>query len=127
MVVLDTCIIIDHLRQTKGHSLLRRFISRYSEESLALSVVSVQELYQGRSTRDSDDENFLLSTISPLRLLPYNFEVAQTSGILVRDLSRPIGLADAAIAATAILNDAKLLTLDKKDFLGIKELQFWKG
>lgn len=127
MVVLDTCIIIDHLRRGRSKSLLQRLMIAHSGESLALSVISVQELYQGKSTADADDESALLSTVGPLRILPYDFEIAQASGMLARELPRPIGLADAAIAATCLVNSAKLFTLDKKDFLKIPGLEFWRN
>ena len=85
--------------------------------------MTIQELYEGRSTRDSQKEDYLLATITPLRILPYTFEVAQLAGQLARDLPRPIELADAAIAATAIVNGAELGTLNPKDFSGIPQLE----
>ncbi len=50
-------------------------------------------------------------------------KTAKFAGGIIRDLSHPIGFADAAIAATAILNGFSLLTFNKKDFAGIKNLQ----
>lgn len=124
MIVLDTNIIIDHLRQhhAKGDSRLMQAARHHPKETLALSMVSLQELYEGRSTRDSHKEQYLLATISPLKLLPYNYEVAKLAGEIARDLSRPIELADAAIAATTILHGASLLTLNVKGFQGIETL-----
>ena len=51
-------------------------------------------------------------------------DVAKSAGSIARDLDKPLDLADAAIAATAILNGAKLSTFNKKDFQGIKDLEF---
>jgi len=51
-------------------------------------------------------------------------KVAQLAGQIARDLGRSIELADAAIASTAIINDFELATLNKKHFLGIKDLRF---
>lgn len=127
MVVLDTSIIIDHLRQSGAkETRLMKIAKKVAKENLAISVVSIQELYEGRSTRESEKENYLLATIAPLKVLSYTYEVAQFAGEMARDILRPIELADAAIAATAILNDADLYTLNKKDFRGIPELQFLK-
>ena len=89
---------------------------------LAISVITIQELYEGKSTRDSTKEQGMLATIAPLKIVPYTFEVAQLAGSIARDLLRPIELADAAIAATAILNGASLYTLNGKDFKGILDL-----
>lgn len=128
MVVLDTNIIIDHLRlqQTSKDSKLLKIAKEKPKEVLAISLISVEELYEGRSTKDPQKEQYLLATISPLKLLPYTYEVAQLAGELARDLDRPIELADAAIAATTILHGSSLLTLDKEDFKGIKSLQMFE-
>jgi len=124
MVVLDTCIIIDHLRtKEKKDSLLMEIAGKKPKESLAISMISIQELYEGKSTKDKQKEQSLLATIVPLKILPYTYEVAELAGRIARDLKRPIELADAAIAATAITSGASLLTLDRKDFRGIKGLE----
>ena len=124
MVILDTSIIIEHLRLSKTKkSALVKVAEKKPKEVLAISIISVQELYEGKSTKDKRKEQALLATIAPLRILPYTYEVAQLAGEIARDLSRPIELADAAIAATTILNGGQLLTLDKKDFSGIRRLR----
>lgn len=125
MVILDTNAIIDHLRQPKERdSHLVKIAKEKPKEALVISVISIQELYEGQSTKDEEKEQCLLATIAPLKILPYSYEVAQLAGKIARDLKRPIELADAAIAATAILNGACLFTLNKKDFQGIKGLEF---
>lgn len=124
MVVLDTNIIIDHLRlQTQNHeSALMEIVKNHPREDLAISIISIQELYEGLSTKESEKEQYLLATISPLKILPYTYATAQLAGEIARDLNRPVELADAAIAAAALLNNGSLYTLNKKDFLGIKNL-----
>lgn len=124
MVVLDTNIIIDHLRQ-KGDedSHLMRIIKDYPDEVLAISIISIQELYEGKSTIDKQKEQYLINTIKPLEVLVYTEEIARLAGILARDLNRPIELADAAIAATVIINKASLFTLNTKDFRNIDHLK----
>jgi len=125
MVILDTNIIIDHLRlrSTKKISVLRIIEKKYSYQALGLSLISVQELYEGTSTRKSPEDQALLSIISPLTILSYTYTISQYAGKIARDLNRPIELADAAIAATAILHNSPLYTLNAKDFRGIKELE----
>ena len=123
MVIVDTNIIIDHLRfEQKQASHLMRLVQNNPKETIGLSVVSVQELYEGMSTRVEEKEQYLLATISPLQILPYTYEVAQLAGKIARDTGRPIELADAAIAATAIMNGAQLCTLNTKDFVDIKQV-----
>lgn len=122
MVVIDTSVIIDHIRQNGKNSIFDKF-TKNSEEILAIALISVQELYEGKSTIDEEKENELLGVINSLDILPYTFETAKLAGEIARDLNRSIDLADAAIAAAAIINGAKLLTLNKKDFKGIKNLE----
>lgn len=125
MVVLDTSIIIEHLRLSKDReSSLINIIQKCPNESLAISSITIQELYEGQSTRDDRKERLLIETINPLILLPYTKEIAQLAGIIARDLNEPIEIADAAIAATTILNKAKLATLNTKHFRNISDLIF---
>ncbi len=128
MVILDTSIIIDHLRQSPstGKTLLMEIAEKYLKEELAVSVISVQELYEGRSTLDMEAEKVLLATISPLKIISYNYEIAKKAGELARDLDKPIELADAAIAATALVHGAELFTLNKKDFSRIPHLDLFE-
>lgn len=126
MVILETNIIIDHLRRKgAGDSILSEIAKGQPKETLALSVISLQELYEGQSTRDEKKEEALLATISPLKILPYTCETAKRAGEIARDLNRPLELADAAIAATALINQADLLTLNKKAFTGIDGLNLY--
>ncbi|MBU2591868.1 MAG: PIN domain-containing protein [Patescibacteria group bacterium] len=124
MVIIDTSVIIDHLRQSsEGDTLLLKIAKAMPKENLALSVISVQELYEGKSTKNKEKEQLLLATISPLKILSYTYEIAQKAGEIARESGQPIELADAAIAATAIVNNAELLTVNKKHFEKIPELK----
>lgn len=128
MVVIDTNIVIDHLRQPPGAlTALRKIVAALpAEEELSLSVVSIQELFEGKSTLNPQKEAELLNTIAPLEILAYDFEIARLAGALARDSKTPLALADAAIAATAILSDASLATLNTKDFIGLSRLKLYK-
>lgn len=127
MVVLDTNIIIDHLRQSpKKQTYLEVLVKKLKEHNLAISIITIQEIYEGKSTREKEDEEKLLATISHLKILSYTFEIAQLAGQVARDLGRSIDLADSAIASTTIINGCQLATLDKKDFLRIKNLEFFQ-
>jgi|SRR3989344_1876337 len=125
MVVLDTNVIIDHLRQsnTTIDTHLMEVAKKISKESLAISVISIQELYEGKSTRNKSKEMYLLTTISALKILPYTYEIAKLAGEIARDLNRSTELADAAIAATCIINSAELFTLNAKHFKNINNLE----
>lgn len=125
MILIDTSVIIDHLRASAkvDESYLLAIVDKHGVEAIAISVLTIQELYEGRSTRNAAKEREMLSVISPLAVLPYTYDVGEYAGMLARDLERPIEFADAAIAATAILNGCTLATLNTKDFEQIKGLE----
>lgn len=122
MVVVDTSVLIDHIRQRGKNSIFDEFTKK-SKEVLAVSLISVQELFEGKSTRKAEIEYEIINLINSLEVSPYTFENAKLAGEIARDLDHSIDLADAAIAATAILNKAKLFTLNKRDFKGINGLK----
>lgn len=127
MVILDTNIIIDHLRQQSDSSLLIKINQIEGKDSLAISTITVQELFEGKSTKNDQKLNELLSILSPFKIIEYNLETAQLAGKIARDLKNPIEFADSAIAATCIQNNLKLLTLNIKHFSNIPDLDLYSG
>ncbi len=128
MVVLDTNIIIDHLRrfsQSSEESNLMKILRKEGRDSLHLSVISIQELYEGKSTKEEDKLRQMLSILAPLTLLNYTSEIAELAGIIARDLKNPVEFADAAIAATCIFNDSELFTLNTSHFKNISSLELY--
>ncbi len=124
MVVIDTNIIIDHLRQRgRGKSILEKLATDHPKGDLAISVLSIQELYEGQSMATEMEEEKLLSTIAGLNVLPYTFEIAQIAGTIARNNARLMEFVDAGIAATTVARGAVLLTLNKKDFAKIPSLE----
>ncbi len=125
MVIIDTNIIIDHLRSSNGSSKLIELIENHPEEELGISIITIQELYEGKSTKKSEKETDMLATIGQVQILPYDYNTAKKAGELARDLKNPIELADAAIAATAIINGAPLYTINIKHFQNIPDLKLF--
>lgn len=125
MVILDTNIIIDHLRQSGKTTLLRR-VAESSSEEIGLSIISVQELYVGLSTKRNQEEQLLQMTLQTLEILPYTYEIAKYAGELMRDSHVLLKFTDAAIAATAMTQGARLYTLNTKHFAGINGIEFYK-
>lgn len=125
MVILDTNILIDYIRRPKvDDSYLVRMIKTKLPRNLAISIITVQELYTGQSSKIPRKEEFFLTIVNSLKVLPYEYKTAKFAGEIMRDSKFNLGFADAGIAATAILNNAQLLTLNKKDFAKIKNLHF---
>jgi len=123
MVIIDTSTLIDYLRRPQENSPFKEFINQDRKEMLAISILTIQELYVGKSSKEVKREGFFLNIVSKMKILQYNYQIAQLAGELTRDYHTNFDFADAAIAATAILNKAKFFTLNKKDFKGIKGLK----
>ena len=125
MVVLDTDILIDYIRRPKvDGSYLVKLIKSELPHNLAISIITIQELYVGQSSKIAQKEQFFLTIIDSLKILPYEYKVAKCAGKIMRDSKYKTGFTDAAIAATTIVNNAQLATLNKKDFQGIPDLEF---
>jgi len=127
MVIVDTNIIIDHLRRSNGaETLLSKLSRKVPQEELAISMISIQELFAGQSTRNDTANAHLLATVGPLKTLPYSFDIARTAGSLMRDYTCGLTFSDSAIAATCLSYSAELFTLNTKDFKPIKNLRLFK-
>lgn len=124
MVIVDTSIVIDHLRQIDQNkdTTLIEISKSFSKFEIGISVLSMQELYTGSSTKDQNKENYLKITIAPIKVIPYTYEIAMLAGKIVRDTKTTVTFADAGIAASCIYYNAKLVTLNKKDFISIASL-----
>ena len=123
MVVLDTSVVIDHLRQQPGtETLLAKINKLEGRDYLSISVITLQELYEGQSTKNNSKLKDMLAVLSPFKILEYNSETAKLAGEIARDSKKSIEFADAAIAATCVFNDFKLLTINQKHFQDISDL-----
>jgi tRNA(fMet)-specific endonuclease VapC len=92
---------------------------------LSISVVSLYELYMGATTAGKErDVQILTEDIS---VLPFTAEVAAKAAQIYRQLkstNQLIEFRDIFIAATCLINDLPIATLNKRHFQRIKELKF---
>jgi len=124
VVILDTNLLIDFIhRPNLADSELEKFLKENPQTDLSISVITIQELYVGQSSKDPKKEQMFLNLIKSLRVLPYELKTAKLAGEIIRDSKTSLSFPDAAIAATTILSKAKLLTLNKKDYEKIKKLK----
>jgi len=114
-VLADTSIIIDHLRKSdKSASLLFKNIDNYD---FSLSAVSVFELYAGAT--DERKKTDIENTLSAFKTLPFTHDIAVKAGdlyISLKKANRILEVKDIFIAATAVLYDMPIFTLNKKHF-----------
>lgn len=113
--LVDTDLLVDYLR---GHPSAIRFIEDHANR-IILSAMSVAELYAGvRGGVTGPEQLALENFLSLFSIIPVSAEVAKVGGLYRRDYagSHGVGLADAVIAATAVLSDAELKTLNVKHY-----------
>ena len=119
-LILDTDIIIDHLRQ-RGEA-LRLVLAKYHCGMTAITLYELLAVPK-RSERQSLALNNLLNAI---QILPFDHSTAKQSADIWRSLSTQgslIGLPDILTAGTCLANDLPLLTRNSDHFGRINRLQ----
>jgi toxin FitB len=116
-MLLDSNIIIIASKLT--HIQLISYL-RMKETSLKVSILSQIEVL-GYDQLRQVEKLFLEKFFDAIEVLPINEKIAQKA-IQIRQ-RKPIALADAIIAATALHYDLPLLTENVKDYIGIKGLK----
>jgi len=113
-VLVDTSILIDYLR---GHAGAAELLERERTSApIHASEITRLEVLAGMREEETGPTTWLLGS---LRWRAVDAEVAEKAGELGRSWlpsHRGIDSADLAIAATAILLDARLLTLNVRHF-----------
>ena len=113
-VVIDTSILIDHLRGNADSA--RLLEHERAAGPLHASEITRLEVLAGMREQEEDRTRF---TLSALRWHPVDADVAEAAGALGRawlPSHHGIDAADLAIAATAMLLEARLLTLNVRHF-----------
>jgi tRNA(fMet)-specific endonuclease VapC len=110
----------------KGHSLAARFVPHLQGNVLAVSFMTVGELYKGAAwARWGENRLKQLETILKTYLvIGADPHVCRHWGELQYERrTRPISSEDAWIAATAVVYQIPLVTHDVADFVGITGLR----
>lgn len=112
-LLIDTSVIIDYLR---GLPKAINYIEKQIHHNLMISTISIAELHAGiRNDTEEKQMTQFLSLFTPISL---DNAVGEMAGKLLSQYynSHTIGLADACIAASSIVHQAQLITLNTKDF-----------
>jgi predicted nucleic acid-binding protein len=117
-LLLDTDVLVEFLR---GRPRAAEFLES-TEGSLAISAVSVAELFAG--TRGKKEEAALETFLGAFEIVPIDAATAREAGKLRREFGRShgTGLADAMIAASARRRGARLVTFNRRHFPFVKDL-----
>lgn len=123
-MVIDTGVFIEHIRsKDKLHTTLYLLPENIE---LSVSSVSMYELYMGATTKDKENDIRILT--EDLQILPFNDSVAIKAAQLYHLLKKQnklIEFRDIFIAATCLINDLPLLTLNKNHFKRIEGLNLY--
>lgn len=120
--LVDTDVLVDYLRR---HPAAIRFMNEHADR-IMLSAMSVAELYSGARGGVNEPEQLALSNFLKLfPIVPVSMDIAKAGGLYRRDYagSHGVGLADAVIAATAVLSDAELMTLNVEHYPMFKGIE----
>lgn len=115
--VIDTSVLIDHLR---GFEPAKAVIEKISGKYFIayMSSLTEAELFSGENAKLEKKREELINLIKLFEKVIVNNEIAQKAGEFRRDYG--IEIPDAIIAATAFHQNCKLWTKNKKDFENIK-------
>jgi predicted nucleic acid-binding protein len=118
-LLIDTDVLVDYLRgQPKAVEYLEG-----REEAMVVSSITVAELFAG--VREGRERTALSTFLSAFETIPVDTGIAERGGLYRRDYGRShnTGLADALIAATAEQVRAPLITLNRKHFPMLSNVQ----
>ncbi len=120
MILIDTCILIEHYRGTNPAVSL--FLQAHKGQMCISAVTDMEIAYGVRNKRELQQHQKLLETLN-ISIIDIDEAISTTARHWVREygLSHTLHLADALIAATAQRHNLTLLTFNLKDFrfLGI--------
>ena len=121
MIILDTSVLVDSLTGPKRSAPALRRTIESGERMLVPSLVLYEWLRGPRLQQEVAAQEALFPSESAI---PYGPEEAALSAKLYRSLRRPRGREiDLAIAASAIIRQAELWTLNNADFTNIPGLR----
>ena len=123
--LLDTCVVSDYV---KGEPGTRAHLAKISPLYVALSSVTVMEIYYGlykNPDRARKIEKVLMDFIDAVDVIPFAAKEAKHAAMVrswLEEQGKPIGPYDIQIAGAAIANDCILVTSNTREFKRLPEL-----
>ena len=125
-IVVDTSILIDHLRLTAKNSQVttpyKVLQKQYGKVYIAEIVIA--ELFVGQSSREKAERNRVIKLIGELIKIKFNQSMYRKAGEIARD-NQLLDLIDALIATAALHKKLPLATFNKKHFENIRGLKLF--
>lgn len=122
-VVIDSDILIDHLRGFRPAGI---FLNLFYEKSLKglISTITVIELLAGKSAAEEVRRVKIEKLFSIFKTVDVTFAIAEKAAEIRRKYS--VNSIDSIIAATALSFNCKLVTCNVNHYMMIDELVLWK-
>lgn len=124
-VIVDTSIIIDHLKNRSTHFLTLMEKKLSGEIELLIPYIAIIELYAGEDARQKKAREKIAKTLEGTNFIDLTLSSAQKAGELMRIYKQLPDPLDLIIAAIAIEQDAQVATHNKKHFEQIKGLKLY--
>lgn len=123
MILCDTGILIEFY---KNNSTIVQELRKIGQDQLAISAITQAELYFGALNKA--ELRMIKRQLATLALLPIDSGISRKFLELMEayTLSHRLSLPDALIAATAVVHQVELYTLNLKDFRYIPELKLYQ-
>lgn len=123
IIILDTDFLIEFLN---GNEAAKKLLIEISDSLLAITIISRAEIIQG--AKNKEHQSKLTKAIDDLMTLDINTNISNQFTHLFAKyyLSHACTIPDMLNAAIAIHNNAKLLTINTKDYKYIPELKLLK-
>lgn len=123
-LVVDTSVLIDHLRGGKYSVVIFDRIEKQSAELLIPTIV-IFELFSGKSAQDKLIMAEITELIHDFKRIDLSEEIAILAGELNRKTGKQISPQDYIIAASALSIGGAVLTLNTKHFEQIPHLSLY--
>lgn len=119
-LVVDTSILIDHLRDGRAW---RNIVSQIDQETeLYIPTIVIFELFSGRSTQEPSMAQEVRRLIGLFQKIELTQTIAKRAGEFYRDMTKKLDVPDYIIAASAFDIGGTVVTLNKKHFVQIPGL-----
>ena len=126
-VVVDTSIIIDYTRASKGSFMKLIKQSSSQKRKVYIPTVVILELWAGESVIDFEEEKKLERLIQPFKLIGLTKQIAKNADVLIRKGEMESDFIDSVIASTALYLNAELATQNVKHFKNVNGLKLFKA
>lgn len=122
-VVVDTSILVDHLR---GGMAWRDFLARVEKDTeFFIPTIVIFELYSGKNTQEAHILHKVVNLVKLFQKIELDEEIAIRAGELYRDVSKDLQVPDYIIAASALKIGGTVITLNKRHFQQIPGLSLY--